>query len=206
MYFAIIAYFFFGIFRAVQFVQTAEQSLHWQYRARITVIAVRVIRVEYELLITVVIIVGYALSALRYAPSHCRPLVERKAYRLTGDDERDKLLIDGIAYSLYSKTGFPKSVGIGFSGLPYSYKENAEFIKDVYIRADMLAQDIEEAYSENKEEIKIIDDTEEEAVSDEPVVSVKHTEQVLEKPNHPLYPMYEQYKKAQKTNPNAIVF
>lgn len=124
---------------------------------------------------------------------------------LTGDDERDKLLIDGIAYSLYSKTGFPKSVGIGFSGLPYSYKENAEFIKDVYIRADMLAQDIEEAYSENKEEIKIIDDTEEEAVSDEPVVSVKHTEQVLEKPNHPLYPMYEQYKKAQKTNPNAIV-
>lgn len=98
---------------------------------------------------------------------------------LTSDDERDKLLIDGIAYSLYSKTGFPKSSGINFSGLSYSYKENAEFIKDVYIRTDMLVQDIEEAYSERKEEIKIIDDTEEDAVSDEPVVSVERKEKKI---------------------------
>lgn len=36
---------------------------------------------------------------------------------LTGDEERDKLLIEGISYSLYSKTGFPKSTGIKLSGL-----------------------------------------------------------------------------------------
>lgn len=92
---------------------------------------------------------------------------------LSGDTMRDKLLIEGITYSLYAKTGFPKSAGINLSGLPFSYAENAAFVKDIYIRTDMLAQDIEEAYSERKEEVQIIDDTEEEAVSDEPILTVE---------------------------------
>ncbi len=136
---------------------------------------------------------------------------------LTGNNERDKLLIEGIAYSLYAKTGFPKSAGIAMSGLPYSYIQNAEFVKDVYIRADSLTQDIEEAYSDaqNKtEEINIVNDIDEEAVSDEPTVPVEHTEvikpieqteQISETPNRPLLPMYEQYMKAQNTMPNAVV-
>lgn len=96
---------------------------------------------------------------------------------LTGDTERDKLLIDGITYSLYAKTGFPKSAGISLDGLPFSYTENAAFVKDVYIRTDMLVQDIEEAYSDKREEVPIIDDLDEETVSDEPIISVGQTEE-----------------------------
>jgi len=59
---------------------------------------------------------------------------------LTGNEERDRLLIDGIAFSLYSKTGFPKSIGIRLSGIPYDYMENASFVKEVYVRTDMLVQ------------------------------------------------------------------
>lgn len=129
---------------------------------------------------------------------------------LTGDTTRDKLLIDGITYSLYAKTGFPKSAGIRLDGLPYSYVDNAAFAKDVYIRTDMLVQDIEEAYSEKQDEVQIIDDTEEEAVSDEPIIPVEQAETVTEEnsaaePKHPLSPMYEQYMKAQNTMPNAVV-
>ena len=92
---------------------------------------------------------------------------------LTGDGERDGLLIDGIAYSLYSKTGFPKSAGIRLSGLPYSYIDNADFVKEVYVRTDMLVQDIEEAYREKQEEVIVIDDTDEVTVSDEPIVTAE---------------------------------
>ncbi len=94
---------------------------------------------------------------------------------LSGEEKRDKLLVDGVAYSLYSKTGFPKSAGIKLDGLPYAYRENADFVKDVYVWADMLEQDIEEAYREKQTEIKIIDDTNEENVSDEPILPSKPT-------------------------------
>lgn len=89
---------------------------------------------------------------------------------LSGDELSNKLLVDGIAFSLYAKTGFPKSAGINLSGLPFSYTENAAFVKEVYVRTDMLVQDIEEAYSENKQDVQIIDDTEEVVVSDEPII------------------------------------
>ena len=132
---------------------------------------------------------------------------------LSGDAIKDKLLIDGVTYSLYAKTGFPKSAGIPLSGLPYSYAENAEFVKDVYIRTDMLVQDIEEAYSDAQEKvdkINVVNDIDDEAVSDEPIVAVGQTEikaeeQTEEKPTQSLSPMYEQYMKAQNTMPNAVV-
>lgn len=131
---------------------------------------------------------------------------------LSGDETKDKLLIDGITYSLYAKTGFPKSAGINLDGLPFSYTENAAFVKDIYIRTDMLVQDIEEAYSEKREEVPVIDDTEEETVSDEPIIPVEQTETAAEEhlaaeePKHPMYPYYKRYMDAQKQYPQAIVF
>ena len=128
-----------------------------------------------------------------------------------GELTYDKLLIDGIAYSLYSKTGFPKSVGIRLSGLPFSYKENAEFVKEVYYRTDMLVQSIEEAYSERREEVNVVDDTEEETVSDEPIIADKQSEMEAEEhlaeeePKHPMYPMYKRYMEAQNEKPQAVV-
>lgn len=103
---------------------------------------------------------------------------------LTGDTARDKQLIDGITYSLYAKTGFPKSAGITLSGLPYSYADNAAFVKDVYIRTDMLVQDIEEAYSdaqEKAEEVNVVNDIDDEAVSDEPIVPVGQADKIEDK-------------------------
>ncbi len=130
---------------------------------------------------------------------------------LTYDGDRDKLLIDGISYSLYSKTGFPKSAGIKLSGLPFSYKENAEFVKDVYYKTEMLVQSIEEAYSERQEEVEVIDDTEEETVSDEPVIPDEQSEIKAEEhsteaePKHPMYTLYKRYMEVQSEKPQAIV-
>lgn len=129
---------------------------------------------------------------------------------LSGDVERDKLLIEGTAYSLYSRTGFPKSQEINLSGLPYAYLENAELVKEVYIQADMLAQDIEETYRNKRDKVIIIDDTEAETVSDEPVVSVEHTVKTVEEHSTmeeqpPYETLYKRYMEAQKIKPDAIV-
>lgn len=131
---------------------------------------------------------------------------------LTDDGARDRLLIEGIAYSLYSKTGFPKSAGIRLSGLPYDYLSNANFVNEVYIRTDMFVQDIEEAHREKQDEVTIINNADEETVTDEPVVSVETTEQIPEErseaedePKHPMYPMYKRYMEAQKEKPEAVV-
>lgn len=136
---------------------------------------------------------------------------------LTGDEQHDNLLSEGVAFSLYCKTGFPKTAGIHLSGLPYSYRENAEFVKEMYIQAELLAEEIDEAYEGKLQEVKVIDDTEEETVTDEPIIRGGEVEQI----NEPLAeetealpeqddevfvsPVYRQYLEAQKINPQAVV-
>ena len=93
-----------------------------------------------------------------------------KSGALTGDEQHDNLLSEGVAFSLYCKTGFPKTVGIHLRGLPYSYRENAEFVKEMYIQSELLAEEIDEAYEGKLQEVKVIDDTEEETVTDETMV------------------------------------
>ena len=100
-----------------------------------------------------------------------------KQNELTGDEQYDRLLAEGIAYSLYCKTGFPKTQNIHLRGLPYSYRENATFVKEMYIRSELLAEEIEEAYQSKQSEVKIIDDADEETVSDEPVIQSEPVEQ-----------------------------
>ena len=97
--------------------------------------------------------------------------------KLTGERERDSLYVEGIAYSLYSRTGFPKIANIRLNGLPYEYSENAEIVKEIYICTDMLTQDISDAYRNKQTEVRIIDDTDEETVSDEPVIFVEQSEE-----------------------------
>lgn len=88
----------------------------------------------------------------------------------SGDEQRDELLAEGIAFSLYTKAGLHENEHIGLQGLPFSYQDNADFVKEVYVQAEMLYQEIEDAYRNKQEEITVIDDTEEETVSDEPIV------------------------------------
>lgn len=140
-----------------------------------------------------------------------------KSGALTGDEQHDNLLSEGVAFSLYCKTGFPKTVGIHLRGLPYSYRENAEFVKEMYIQSELLAEEIDEAYEGKLQEVKVIDDTEEETVTDEPIIRGGEGEQI----NEPLAeetealpeqddevfvsPVYRQYLEAQKINPQAVV-
>ena len=140
-----------------------------------------------------------------------------KSGALTGDEQHDNLLSEGVAFSLYCKTGFPKTAGIHLRGLPYSYRENAEFVKEMYIQSELLAEEIDEAYEGKLQEVKVIDDTEEETVTDEPIIRGGEVEQI----NEPLAeetkelpeqddevfvsPVYRQYLEAQKANPQAVV-
>ena len=154
-----------------------------------------------------------------------------KQNELTGDEQYDRLLAEGIAYSLYCKTGFPKTQNIRLHGLPYSYRENAAFVKELYIRSELLAEEIEEAYQSKQSEVEVIDDIDEETVSDEPIVQSEPVEQMetREQPEqgvstaNEIYaseqesenlvpeqgaavsPVYRQYLEAQKLDPKAIV-
>ena len=136
---------------------------------------------------------------------------------LTGDEQHDNLLSEGVAFSLYCKTGFPKTAGIHLRGLPYSYRENAEFVKEMYIQAELLAEEIDEAYEGKLQEVKVIDDTEEETVTDEPIIRggeveqtkeplTEETEELPEQGNEvSVSPVYRQYLDVQKANPQAVV-
>lgn len=140
-----------------------------------------------------------------------------KSGALTGDEQHDNLLSEGVAFSLYCKTGFPKTAGIHLRGLPYSYRENAEFVKEMYIQAELLAEEIDEAYEGKLQEVKVIDDTEEETVTDEPIIRggdveqtkeplTEETEELPEQGNEvSVSPVYRQYLDVQKANPQAVV-
>lgn len=154
-----------------------------------------------------------------------------KQNELTGDEQYDRLLAEGIAYSLYCKTGFPKTQNIRLHELPYSYRENAAFVKELYIRSELLAEEIEEAYQSKQSEVEVIDDIDEETVSDEPVIQSEPVEQTetQEQPEQGIEtadeiraseqesenlapeqgatvsPMYRQYLAAQKLDKKAIV-
>ena len=141
-----------------------------------------------------------------------------KQNELTGDEQYDRLLAEGIAYSLYCKTGFPKTQNIRLHGLPYSYRENAAFVKELYIHSELLAEEIEEAYQSKQSEVEVIDDIDEETVSDEPIVQSEPAEQTetWEQPEQTeqeempeqgaaVSPVYRQYLEAQKLDPKAIV-
>ena len=157
-----------------------------------------------------------------------------KQNELTGDEQYDRLFAEGVAYSLYCKTGFPKTQNIRLHGLPYSYRENAAFVKELYIRAELMAEEIEEAYQSKQSEVEVINDIDEETVSDEPIVQSEPAEQTetQEQPELPeqgveradeihaseqesenlapeqgaaVSPVYRQYLEAQKLDPKAIV-
>lgn len=133
----------------------------------------------------------------------------------TGDEERDKFMCEGVAFSLYAQTGLSQGEEVTLTGLPFTYSENAEFVKEVYVQTAGLAQEIEDAYRNKKSEVSIIDDTEEETLTDEPI-SIKETSATLTTP--PVEPKsaepqsftidsyYRTYLNVQKQYPQAIVF
>ena len=128
---------------------------------------------------------------------------------LTEDDEiRNRLIAEGVAYSLYSSTGFPKERGITLKGYPYGLGDNADLFREIQSVAKILQQDINDAVFNKKNEVTVIDDTEEDYVTDEPVLP-KADEQPAEreeKVETPIVsPFYQRYEEIQKDNPDCIV-
>lgn len=116
--------------------------------------------------------------------------------QLTNDNTKNKLLVDGVALSIYCKTGFPKVLDISISKLPYSLKANANIVKEVNECTSSLINDIEYAYSSQFFEPVLVDDTE------DVVVDIAPLEE--ESKNYKL-PIYKLYFDTQKSDPNSII-
>lgn len=125
----------------------------------------------------------------------------------TEDERRNSLIAEGVAYSLYSKTGFPKDADVSISGLPYSVNENARLFKEMYELTETVKEEIEAVYELRMNRPLVLDDIEEETVSDEPVVTenmLAEQENVSEL-DRDLPPLYKKYKELETGKPEAFV-
>ena len=125
---------------------------------------------------------------------------------LTENDEiRNRLIAEGVAYSLYSTTGFPKERGITLKGYPYGLNENADLFREVQKAVEVLQQDINDAIYNKQNEVPVIDDIDEEYVSDEPVIPKADEQPATSEETPTVSPFYAEYLRVQKANPDSIV-
>ena len=125
---------------------------------------------------------------------------------LTENDEiRNRLIAEGVAYSLYSTTGFPKERGITLKGYPYGLQENADLFREVQKAVEVLQQDINDAIYNKQNEVPVIDDIDEEYVSDEPVIPKADEQPAAQEEKSSVSPFYAEYLRVQKANPDSIV-
>ena len=125
---------------------------------------------------------------------------------LTENDEiRNRLIAEGVAYSLYSTTGFPKERGITLKGYLYGLQENADLFREVQKAVEVLQQDINDAIYNKQNEVPVIDDIDEEYVSDEPVIPKTNEQPVAQEEKSSVSPFYAKYSELQKANPDSIV-
>lgn len=125
---------------------------------------------------------------------------------LTENDEiRNRLIAEGVAYSLYSTTGFPKERGITLKGYHYGLQDNADLFREVQKAVEVLQQDINDAIYNKQNEVPVIDDIDEEYVSDEPVIPKADEKPAIEEEKASVSPFYAKYSELQKANPDSIV-
>ena len=125
---------------------------------------------------------------------------------LTENDEiRNRLIAEGVAYSLYSTTGFPKERGVTLKGYPYGLQDNADLFREVQKATEALQQNINDAIYNKQNEVPVIDDIDEEYVSDEPVIPKTDEQPVAQEEKTTVLPYYAEYLRVQKANPDSIV-
>ena len=125
---------------------------------------------------------------------------------LTENDEvRNRLIAEGVAYLLYSTTGFPKERGITLKGYPYGLQDNADLFREVQKAVEVLQQDINDAIYNKQNEVPVIDDIDEEYVSDEPVIPKTNEQPADQEEKTTVLPYYAEYLRVQKVNPDSIV-
>ena len=120
----------------------------------------------------------------------------------TEDEQFNKLLYEGVTYSLYSKTGFPKNNGVKLQGLPYDLRRNADICKRVYRITEELKEAVEEAYK--REETMVIDDIDQETISDEPIIKEEPIKEPIKEATS-VVPFYQKYLDVQNEYPDAVV-
>ena len=106
---------------------------------------------------------------------------------------------------LYSTTGFPKERGITLKGYLYGLQENADLFREVQKATEVLQQDINDAIYNKQNEVPVIDDIDEEYVSDEPVIPKADEKPAIEEEKASVSPFYAKYSELQKANPDSIV-
>ena len=136
----------------------------------------------------------------------------KKNDMLTEDSVKNRLIVEGVAYMLYSKTSYPKMHNIALRGMPYSLKENGELFKTIYKESITLQQEIEDAYLRSKEEVPVINDVDDETITDEPIIVSEPKPEPKIKPKvpepeskHVLHPIYKRYMEEQAKRPDAVV-
>ena len=123
----------------------------------------------------------------------------------TEDEDRNRLIAEGVTYLLYSTTGFPKDRGITLKGYPYGLSENADLFREILKTTEVLQQDINDAVLNKQSEVPVIDDTEEETVTDEPVIPKSDETPVKTEEESSVTPFYRRYLQVQRDNPDSIV-
>ncbi len=124
------------------------------------------------------------------------------------DEERNQLVTEGIAYTLYCKTAFPKSNEVTLRPFSYDLKSNASLFEDIQEKTVNLLQEIDDAYYLKQHRVQVVDDTEENYVTDEPITSeqyivIEPIKEQREIPKHLEY--YAKYLEQEKQHPEAIV-
>lgn len=123
----------------------------------------------------------------------------------TEDEDRNRLIAEGVTYLLYSTTGFPKDRGITLKGYPYGLSENADLFREILKTTEVLQQDINDAVLNKQSEVPVIDDTEEETVTDEPVIPKTDETPVKTEEESNIAPFYRRYLQVQRDNPDSII-
>lgn len=123
----------------------------------------------------------------------------------TEDEDRNRLIAEGVTYLLYSTTGFPKDRGITLKGYPYGLSENADLFREILKTTEVLQQDVNDAVLNKQSEVPVIDDTEEETVTDEPVIPKSDETHVKTEGESSVTPFYRRYLQVQRDNPDSIV-
>lgn len=123
----------------------------------------------------------------------------------TEDEDRNRLIAEGVTYLLYSTTGFPKDRGITLKGYPYGLSENADLFREILKTTEVLQQDVNDAVLNKQSEVPVIDDIDEEYVSDEPVIPKADEQPATSEETPTVSPFYAEYLRVQKANPDSIV-
>ena len=131
--------------------------------------------------------------------------LEQNNFLIENDEIRNRLIAEGVAYSLYSTTGFPKEGGITLKGYPCGLQDNADLFREVQKATAVLQQDINDAIYNKKNEITVIDDTEEDYVTDEPLLPKADEESATQEEKSTISSFYAEYLRVQNENPDSIV-